>query len=444
MDNSIAQKFNTKSLLLFTLPSMIMMVFCSIYSMAGSIFASQFISQSAMSATTVVFPLASVILAISIMFTTGSNAIIANNMGQGNLSTARENFTIIFLLGTVVGLLCTIFTLTFDDQIIAALGGNSDPVIYDYCKTYLRALSVTFPFTFWTIYAQYFFVTIGKPLLGMTVVIIGGIFNVLTNFTTIVVLELGIVGVAMGTFTSSFIPGVVFVLYFATHKNCALHFVKPKLHKGFVLNTCTNGSSEMVTNLAIAIVTAVLNVLVVRFVGAEGLAAVTVIVQTQFLLNSLYIGFGAGVAPIFAFANGENNTEQTKRVFHISIKFVAISSVIIVAMCLIFAPHIVSVFVAPTSSVFALAKSAFTIFALGFLFSGLNIFSSIFFTSVSNGKISALISFLRTFAFILGMLMILPEIIGVNGLWLSLPIAEALSLVISIFLLKKYRSTYHY
>ncbi len=443
MDNILSKKFDTTGLLKFVLPSVIMMVFISIYSMMGSILAGQYIGEYALSAISIVFPFVSFALAVAIMYTTGANAIVSSNLGAKENKKAKENFTVITILAFITGLVFTVIALCFTEQIITLLGGTEN--IMPYAKTYLQSYAFVFPFMFIGILANYFFVTEGKGLMGMTIVMISGSISILLNFLLMAVFKLGIVSAAIAMGVAYFIPTCVYLLYFSKKKNRTLHFVTPKLHKGFVLNTCTNGSSEMVTNLAIAIVSATMNIIMGNIAGESGIAAVSVIVQVQFLLNSMYIGFGAGVAPVFGYAHGADNREQTKSVFRISTRLVVISSIVLVTLCMVFRNVVVSAFISDTTSIaFDYAITGFSIFAIGYLFAGMNIFSSVFFTSVSNGKISALISFLRTFLFIMGMLMILPPILDTTGVWLAIPIAEALAVIVAVLLLRKYRTVYHY
>jgi len=442
MENSIAQKFNGRSLIQFTLPSIIMMLFVSVYSMMGSILSANYISQNALSAINIVFPFISVVLAVSIMFATGGNAIIASNLGEQDMDKARQNFTVVFITVTIVSIAFMLIAIIFCDTIIQFLG--STPQLDKYASTYLKSYALLFPLLFWNVLSEYFFVTIGKPIFGLICVSIGGVLCIATSFLLVAVFNIGIIGAVIGTGIAYLIPAITFVLYFTFKKDCVLHFVKPKIHKNFILDTCTNGSSEMVTNLAIAITTAVMNLIMKNLAGEDGIAAVSVIVQVQFLLGSMYIGYGAGVAPIFAYAHGENNIAQTKKVFGLSLKFVGVSSVILVLLCNIFSNQIVGAFIDPQSPAFSLAKTGFTIFSFGYLVAGFNIFASVFFTSVSNGKISALISFSRTFVFILGMLIVLPQFLGTTGVWLAIPIAEFLAIVVSVLLLRKYKKVYHY
>lgn len=442
MSSGISKKFNSVSLIKFVFPSMLMMIVTSLYTMTGSIYVGNFVNQNAMAAINIVAPLFGVVIATSVMFATGSNAIIAKNLGEGNILEAKEKLSYLFIVAILTGLTISLFTNVFIDPILKFLGSTSELNVY--AKTYLRTLSISFPFIFLQIFGQYYTVTIGKPSLGLIFSIISIVSNVLLTHILIVYLGVGIIGAAIGFGSSFIIPGIIFTILLAIKKDWSLHFVKPKKHPNFIKDVCFNGSSEMVTNLAISIVTMTLNLLMGRLHGENGIAAVTVIVSLQFFLNSMYIGFGAGVAPIFSFAQGTDNKTQTKNVFKTSTIFVGVSSIILVIFCFLFKRDIVGIFINSTSPAYELALNAFSIFSLGYLFAGMNIFASVFFTSVSNGKVSALISFLRTFIFILGMLTVLPKLMGTMGIWLSIPIAELLAIIVSLILLKKHQKVYHY
>ncbi len=442
MNNPISQKFTTLNLLKFTLPSMIMMLFISIYTMIGSIYAGNYVHQDAMAALNIVSPLFSCVIAIAVMFATGANAIITKNLGQEKVREAQEKFSYLLMVSIITGLTLTALSLSFTDEILHFLG--STPKLDAYASEYLQTLALTFPFVFLQIFGQYFTVTLGKPSLGLIFAIISTISNLCITHVSMVYFSLGVTGAAMGLGSSFVFPAILFSILLCKKREWILHVVKPKRHAKFMRDVCFNGSSEMVTNLAISIVTMTLNILMGTLHGEDGIATVTVIVSLQFFLSSMYIGFGAGVAPIFAFAQGANNKEQTKSVFKISTRFVAISSVVLVILCFMTKHSIVGIFIQASSPAYALALEAFSLFSLSYLFVGMNIFASVFFTSVSNGKISALISFLRTFLFIMGMLALLPYIWGSTGVWLSIPIAEALGCGVSLLLLRKYRRTYHY
>lgn len=436
------QQLNGRKLLKFVFPSVVMMMFVSVYSMMGSVFASNFINEYALAAVSIVFPFNSLVIAISVMFAMGANAIISANFGEKNDQKANENFTVITILAVITGFVLTVLVLLFDDQILIFLGATEKT--FPYAKEYLRTYSLFLPLLFIDILSHYFFPTAGKAKMGLRVVLIGGSLNIFCTYLFTAVFNFGISGIVLGMIAVYAISTTVYIVVFSKKGKSHLHFVKPKLHKGFILKTCSNGSSEMVTNLAISIVAAMMNKIMGNLVGDSGIAAVSVISQMQFLLGSMYIGFGAGIAPVFAYAYGAKDFEQTKILFRSSVKLIAISSLILVVMCLICTNVIVGAFIDYQSSTFALTKQAFILFSISFVFTGMNIFASLFFTSVSNGKISALISFLRTFIFIVGMLLLLPPIFGTTGVWLATPIAEFLGIIVSILLLIKYKKVYQY
>lgn len=447
MNNPLSKKFSPSSLLKFTLPGMVMMIFTSIYSMLAGIFSSTYIdtgtSHDAFNSIILIQPISTIVIAIAVMFATGSNAIIAKNMGENKTKTAKENFTVITILGVLIGIIITAICFIFDDQLIKLLGGSGDGLISK-SKLYLHIISLSFPFVFLQILGQYYFVTVGKQILGLISFVLGGVANILINIIFIKVINTGMYGPGAATTAGFVIPGIIFIIFFAIKRDSPLHFIKPKLHPRYIRDTCTNGSSEMVGNLAVALIAILFNIIMIKLKGDDGLAAVGVISQVKFMLNSLYIGFGSGVAPIFAYAYGKGEHKQIRNVFNISIKFVLISSAVLVALSLALSKFIVGLFIESDGTAFNLALTGFRIFSVGYLFAGFNIFTSVFFTSVSNGPLSALVSLLRTFVFVAGMLLILPNIIGVTGVWLAIPIAEALASGVCIFLIDKKKNIYLY
>lgn len=442
MENSISQKFTTKSLLKFVVPPIIMMVFCATYSMMASVFAGLLINEYALSATNIVFPVISAVLAIAIMFATGSTAIIAKNMGEKKLQTARENFTYITIMGFVIGLFITLISLYMPDKIIAMLGSSG--IQDSYSLPYLISIAPFFPFVFFQIFTQYFFISIGKPDISMGVIFIGGILSIITSYVLVTGFGLGIIGIAIGMGISYLIPSIIFVSYFSINRKGGLYFVSPKRHKAFIMSTVVNGSSEMVTNIAISITIPIMNFTILQLEGDIGIVAVSVIMQVQFLLESIFIGLAAGVEPILAYANGAKDQNQITNVYNISKKIIVRASLVLVLICLIFTDPMVNLFVNRDSSAFELTKEAFRLFSFAYLFAGMNIFASAFFTSMSNGKISAFISFMRAFVFIVASLILLPNIIGAKGVWLAVPLAEFFAVFISILFLKSYKKNHSY
>ena len=257
MENKLAQNFTITSLLKFTAPTCIMLVFMSLYQMTDAVFVSNFVGENALSALNIVFPIPSIIIAIAIMLATGGSAIIAKNMGEGEPRKAKQNFSMIIMVGIILGFIVMIIGLLWIEPIIKILGGT--PKLYSYCYDYLFILLLACPLTVVQMLFQTFFVTASKPHLGLALTILGGVSNIVFDYLFIVVLQMGVAGAAIGTSIGYALPAIISLLYFALNRKGTLYLIKPVFDKNVLLKTCTNGSSEMVTNLAIAIVTLLFN-----------------------------------------------------------------------------------------------------------------------------------------------------------------------------------------
>lgn len=442
MSNILSQKFTTWTLLKFTAPTIIMMVFMSLYTMVDGVFVSNLIGENALSAVNMVYPIQSIIIAIAIMFATGGSAVIAKKMGEGNSQEAKRNFSLIITVSIGIGIVVLMLGLLFIEPIITLLGATE--ALYNYCYDYLSILILFTPLAMLQMLFQFLFVTAGKPNYGLVATVAGGIANIVLDYVFIHSLGMGIAGAALATGVGYSIPAIFGLLYFAFNKTGVLCFTKFKFDMKVLLQTCMNGSSEMVTNLATAVTTFLFNIIMIRYLGENGVAAVTIVLYAQFLLTAVYLGFSSGVAPIFSYNYGEENADELKKIFKISMLFIAISSVLIFIFSIIFTPNIVGVFVKEQSEVFPIAINGFLLFSIGYLFTGFNIFASAMFTAFSNGKISAIISFARTFIFIILGIMFLPKFIGVSGIWLAVPFAEIVTLVLSFFFILKLKKFYQY
>lgn len=441
-NNHLAKEFNLGSLLKFVMPTVVMLVFMSLYQMVDGVFVSKFVGENALSALNIVYPLPSIIIAVSIMLATGGSAIIAKNMGEGKKQLAKENFSFIMLVGAILGFTFLGLGLIFIKPIIYLLGAT--PTLYQYCFDYLLILVLSAPLAVFQMLFQSFFVTAGKPNLGLLLTILGGISNVVLDYIFIKVLGLGVSGAALATAIGYSIPGLFGLFYFTFNKKGTLYFVKPVFRIDVLIHCCGNGSSEMVNNLAIAITTFLFNVLMLKYAGEEGVAAITIVLYAQFLMTSAFMGFSSGIAPIISYKYGSEDHKQLKKLFKISIYLIIISSIVIFMIAEFFSDPVIMVFTSINSPVFFMTKHGFAIFSFSFLFTGINIFASVLFTAFSNGKVSAFLSFLRTFVFLVVSLFILPLIFGIDGIWLAVPIAEAIAMAISIFCLVKFKDEYHY
>ncbi|MEG0777924.1 MAG: MATE family efflux transporter [Oscillospiraceae bacterium] len=440
--NAISQKFNTAKLLKFALPTIIMMGFLSTYTAVDGAFVSNLITEDALSAVNIVMPLIGIFCAVGLMLSTGANAIIAMNMGEGKFKEGRSFFSLIYIVGAVLGIIISLFCFFFEESVLGWLGCT--PRLHDYARDYMRVLAVFAPMNFMQMFAQTFFVTAGKPRIGLIVTILGGLANVVLDYVFIAIFNMGIGGAALATGIGYSIPGIFGIVYFCVKKNESLHFGKPVWTGKKLLSGCFNGSSEFIGNLAFAITTLMFNLAMLKYVGENGVAAITIILYVQFIQSAIYCGYSMGIAPIISYKYGAGDTVQLKKIIKISVRFILICSGIVIILSILGANLAVGIFVRPESEVYAMAKKGFIIFSTSYIFMGINIFMSAMFTAFGNGKVSAILSFLRTLLFLVGSLVILPIFLGVDGIWLAVPVAEAMAFVLSVFYYKRYKKIYKY
>lgn len=441
MSNSISKEFKFFSLLRFAFPTMIMMVFMSLYTIVDGIFISRLVGTDALSATNIVYPAISLLIAVGVMLATGGSAIIAKKMGEKKEQEAREDFSFIVLTGFMIGLIFMVVGNIFIDPIVRLLG--STDALMDYCVGYLSVCLYLAPACILQLLFQTFFVTAGKPMLGLILTISGGVANMVLDYLFMGVFHMGVEGAALATGIGQLIPALIGFIYFLFVRH-SLYLVKPKIRWSVLAESSFNGSSEMVTNLSGAIVTFLYNIMMLKLVGETGVAAITIVLYGQFLFNALYMGFSMGVAPVISYNYGSANNRMLKRIFKICMLFITVSSVIVTVFALVMSPIIVEVFTAVGTETYTLAKTGFFLFSLNFIFAGVNIFASSMFTAFSDGKTSAIISFVRTFVLIVINILILPALIGVNGVWLSVPLAEFMSVFLSGYFFVKKKKKYNY
>lgn len=439
MKNRLDQDFTLGGLLYFALPTTIMMLVTSLYTIVDGVLTSRLVGENALASINIAYPAISAMLAVGIMLGTGGSAVVGNRMGAGDMAGARRTFGFLALVGVCAGGVFTLAGCLGAEQLAGPLGA-SDVLMAD-TVTYLRIQLFFAPMAMLQLMFQSFFVTAGLPGLGLWLSIAAGVSNGVLDWLFMGPMKMGIAGAAAATVIGYCIPAVVGSILFLTRRQ-GLHFGRPELQWRLLGKACFNGSSEMVTNLSTAVTTFFFNIIMLELLGEPGVAAITIVLYAQFLLVALFLGFSIGVAPIFSFNQGAERDDRQRSLFRHCARFILVASVGTLLASLALATVIVGVFSPKGTQVYDLALYGFRLFIPTFLFSGVNIFASALFTALGDGTRSAVISFARTFGFLMAGLLLLPRLLGVPGVWLAVPVAEALSCVLSGLLLWRNRSMY--
>ena len=435
------QKWNAASLLRFAFPTIVMMVFMGLYTIVDTIFVARFVSTDALSAINIVCPVINLTVGLGTMIAAGGSAVVSRKMGAGLEQEAKEDFTLLILAAAGIGAAILICGTLWLNPILLALGASER--LLPYCRDYLGLLLLFLPANvIQTVYAN-LFVTAGKPGLGFGLSVLAGLANILLDYVFIVPGGMEIRGAALGTGLGYLIPAAAGTVFFFRNRG-ALFFVKPRWRGALLTESCLNGSSEMVGQLAAALTTFLFNLTMMERLGEDGVAAVTIMIYSQFLLNTLFIGFSMGVAPVIGFHYGSGNRKQQRKILSICIRFLAAASLLIFALSISGGSLVVRMFTPDASRVYEIAAAGFPVFSVSFLFCGFNIFTSALFTALSNGKVSAVLSFLRTFGLLCGGILLLPRFFGITGVWMAVPMAEGIMFFVSLGCLIYYRERYHY
>ena len=430
------QKWSAASLLRFAFPTIVMMVFMGLYTIVDTIFVARFVSTDALSAINIVCPVINLTVGLGTMIAAGGSAVVSRKMGAGLEQEAKEDFTLLVLAAAGIGAAILICGTLWLNPILLALGASER--LLPFCRDYLGLLLLFLPANvIQTVYAN-LFVTAGKPGLGFGLSVLAGLANILLDYVFIVLGSMEIRGAALGTGLGYLIPAAAGTVFFFRNRG-ALFFVKPRWRGALLTESCLNGSSEMVGQLAAALTTFLFNLTMMERLGEDGVAAVTIMIYSQFLLNTLFIGFSMGVAPVIGFHYGSGNRKQQRKILSICIRFLAAASLLIFALFISGGPLVVRMFTPDASRVYEIAAAGFPVFSVSFLFCGFNIFISALFTALSNGKISAVLSFLRTFGLLCGGILLLPRLFGITGVWMAVPMAEGIMFFVSLGCLIYYR-----
>ena len=435
------REINIKNMLVFTVPTMIRMIFVSMYTIVDGIVVSNFVGSLGLSAINIVYPVLNVCMAIAFMLAAGSSAIMGKKLGEGKPQEANSFMSLTVILNVSVIILLIGIFLCFDEKIYMLLG--SDEQLLPYCVEYGTVLVMGGPLWVMQVLFQSYLVTADRPRLGLGLSIAAGVLNIVLDVVLVGFFDFGLTGAAVASVAGMVIGGFVPLTVFFNKKNL-IHFEKPVWNGTEVLKAVGNGSSEMVTNLASAITTTLFNIQMMNLVGEKGVAAISAILYLQFIFVAVFFGFASGIAPVVSYNYGAENRENIKRLYSISVKITVLFSIAMFVIAELLNKWLAMIFASQDPVLLELMVYGFKIIAVSVLFTGINVFSSGFFTALNNGKVSALISMLRTFVLETGALLILPELIGIDGVWLALPMAELLAAVVAVWMLVKYKKVYGY
>ena len=427
MQNEIAysRPVTLTNILRFAVPTIAMSVFMSFYTMVDGLFVSNLIGTSALSALNLVYPVIALVTAISTMLATGGSAAIMRKMGEGKPDEAKQDFTFLILVNVLTGLVMCGLGYLFMGKIFGSM--SLSPEVSAYCWEYLsRYLLFTVPILLMNNFTLYM-IAAGKASLSLLCSVAGGVTNIVLDYLFIAVFRWGIGGAAV-----------------ASNRNSLLHFVRPVCRPQTLGRAVTNGCSEMATALVNGIITLMFNWTMLKYVGEDGVAAITIISYVLAFAGSLYAGYAYGVAPMLSFYYGEQNHEKLRKLVRTSLKIIGVIAAATVLVSLAVTEPLVSIFARPGTPVYDLAVAGNRICSLALLFVGFNIFASGMFTALSNGLISAVLAFSRTFVFTVIAMLALPALLGVTGIWLATPAAELAAIILSAVMLLKYRRRYCY
>ena len=430
-----------KNILAFAVPTIAMSVFMSFYTMVDGLFVSNLIGTEALSAINLTAPVIQLVTAVSTMLATGGSAVIMRKMGEGRPEEAREDFTFLILVNVAVGLVMCALGYQVMGPVFGSMGLSE--AVAGYCEAYLsRYLLFTVPILLMNNFTLYMIAS-EKAALSLACSVGGGVLNMVLDYVLIAVCHMGIGGAAVATGLGYSVTAVVGLAVFS-RRGSLLYFVRPAFRLRVLGEAAANGCSEMATALVTGIVTLLFNWTMLRFAGEAGVAAVTIIMYVLMFASSLYTGWSYGVAPMISYYHGERNTGKLKRTVGLSLRVIGCISLVTAALSFAATGPLVAVFARPEDPVFALAATGNQICTLALLFIGFNIFTSGMFTALSNGVVSAILAFSRSFVFMLIAMLSLPALLGIRGVWLATPAAELMALALSAGMFMKYRKRYHY
>lgn len=439
----LSEHFTYKKIFRFALPSIVMMVFTSIYGVVDGTFVSNFVGKTPFAAVNLVWPFLMILVAFGFMIGTGGSALVAKTLGENKKEDANRYFTMLITLVIILGIVLTIFGLIVVRPLSHALGARGQ--MLEDCVTYGRTLMIfNTAFMLQSVF-QSLFITAEKPRLGLIMTVAAGLTNMVLDALFIAVFKWGLVGAALASGLSQCIGGILPLIYFLSSKNdTALKFVKTKLEGKILLKACANGVSELMTTVSSSLVSMLYNFQLMRLAGQNGIAAYGAVMYVEFAFIAVFIGYSIGTAPRVSYHYGSENHNEVKNMLQKSFKIMSVLGITMMVLAQILASPLAKVFVGYDKQLFDMTVHGFRLFSFYFILAGINIYASSFFTALNNGMISAIISFSRTLGFETLAVIILPIFLQLDGVWLAITVAEICAFVISISFLIAKKEKYHY
>lgn len=442
MKIKLSDHFTYSKLLRFVFPSIIMMVFTSIYGVVDGLFVSNFAGKTAFASINLVMPFVMILGGIGFMIGTGGTALVSKVLGEGKKEKANEIFTMMIIFTLLLGALLSVIGVISMPWVAKFLGATEE-MMAD-CVIYGRIVTgFTVAFMLQNVF-QSFLIAAEKPKLGLLATVLAGIANMALDAIFIIVFKWGVAGAAIATGLSQCVGGIFPLIYFLRKNSSLLRLTKTKLEIKPILNACGNGSSELMSNISSSVVSMIYNFQLMKYVGEDGVSAYGVLMYVQFIFVAIYIGYAIGCAPITGYHFGARNHNELKNMLRKSSFLSAVSGVVLTILAIALSSPLAKLFVGYDEELYELTRHAFRLFAYSFLLAGFNIFTSSFFTALNNGAVSAAISFMRTLIFQTSSVLILPIFLGVDGIWWAITVAEVFAFILSLIFLFAKRKKYNY
>ena len=442
MNIPLSDHFSYGKLLRFTLPSMVMMILTSVYGVVDGIFVSNFAGKTPFAAINLIMPYLMMFSTLGFLVGTGGTALISKTLGMGDRKKANDIFSMLTWVCILGGGALMILSMALMRPAAKLLGAEGQ-MLQD-CVTYgmivqTAQIAYVLQFAF-----QSFCVTAEKPNLSLGMTVVSGVTNIALDYLLVAVFRWGLVGAAVATATAQIVGAAIPLIYFARPNKSLLRLGKFSFDGSALLRTCTNGSSELMSNLSMSLVSMLYNLQLMRYAGEDGVAAYGVIMYVNFVFMAIFIGFAIGTAPLIGFNFGADNRPELKNLFRKSMVVLAAFSVAMAVAAVVLAKPLSTVFVSYDPRLYDMTVRGFMIYALSFLFSGFNLFGSSMFTALNNGLVSAVLSFFRTLIFQTGAVLLLPLVLELEGVWLSVAVGELGAAVLTVICMIRYRKRYHY